>query len=218
MLADLVETLTALVEKIITTTGVFGIWLIALFENLFPPTPSETIYPLVGKMAYDGKITVLEIVLAGTLGSLTGALIFYTLGYQLGDERVQNFIARYGVINFKLFRVTIISLDEYREGIALFQKRGNYIVFVARLIPLVHGVVSIPAGVARMNLPQFCIYTALGSAAWIGPLTLLGYWLGEHWDTVLRWLDVYEYGWYAIIVAFISYYIYRRYRKKQQSA
>ena len=185
MLSDLVQGIAALVEQIVTTFGAPGIALVALFENLFPPTPSEALYPLAGKLAYDGIITPIAIVVAGTLGSLAGALIYYSIGYRLGEALTRDLIARYGHFRILRFTINVVSVEEYDRGMALFQRYGGRIVFAARLLPLVHGVVSIPAGVVRMSLPLFIVYTALGSALWIAPLTLLGYWLGANWRQVL---------------------------------
>lgn len=216
MLVELIEGLTRGVEEVVKSFGAPGIWLIALLENLFPPTPSEALYPLAGKLAFDGQITLPEILVAGVLGSLTGALLYYSLGYWLGDVRVRRFIERYGRLNLGLFHLTIIGLEDYERGLALFAKRGGPIVFVARIMPLVHGVVSIPAGVVRMPLPQFIFYTVIGSAAWIGPLTLLGYWLGDNWEQVMYWLEVYEYAWYALIALALLLYIGYRLRRQHK--
>lgn len=210
MLADFIEALTALVEQIVLTLGVPGVALVALLENLFPPTPSEALYPLVGKMVYDGWSTIPAIVVAGVLGSLTGALIFYSAGYRLGETRTRRAIQRLGTLKIWRLTVVIVSIQDYDNGMNLFRHYGGRIVFIARLMPLVHGVVSIPAGVVRMNLLLFMFYTALGAALWIGPLTLFGFWLGDNWEQVLAWLDVYESLVYALFFLLLAYYVFRR--------
>ncbi len=82
-------------------------------------------------------------------------------------------------------------------------------------MPFVHSIVSVPAGVTRMSLFPFIVYTAIGSALWIAPLTLFGLWLGNNWEQVLYWMDVYEYGWYAVMVVGIIYLIVRRVQSGQ---
>jgi membrane protein DedA with SNARE-associated domain len=218
MLSDLVEGIASLVEQIVTNLGAPGIALIALFENLFPPTPSEALYPLAGKLAYDGAITLVAIVIAGTIGSVIGALAYYTLGYKLGEARTRDLITRYGHVRLLRFTIPIISSEDYDRGMALFHRHGGRIVFAARLLPLVHGVVSIPAGVVRMSLPRFVVYTALGSALWIAPLTLFGFWLGENWRQVLTYLDVYQNVVYVLLALIIVYYIVRRLRRTKESS
>jgi membrane protein DedA with SNARE-associated domain len=218
MLSDLVEGIAALVEQIVTTFGAPGITLIALFENLFPPTPSEALYPLAGKLAYDGAISPVAVVIAGTIGSIIGALAYYTLGYKMGEVRTRDLIARYGSIRLLRFTINIVSTEDYDRGMALFHRYGGRIVFAARLLPLVHGVVSIPAGVVRMSLPRFILYTALGSALWIAPLTLLGFWLGENWRQILTALDVYQNVVYVLLALLLVYYIVRRLRRTKEKS
>jgi membrane protein DedA with SNARE-associated domain len=213
MLSDVVQGVTTFLEHVVTAFGPPGITLVALLENLFPPTPSETLYPLAGKLAYDGAITLAAVIVAGTLGSLVGSLIFYSIGYRLGGQRTREIIARYGRVRLLRYTVSVVTVEDYDRGMTLFQRYGGRIVFGARLLPLVHGVVSIPAGVVRMNLVLFIVYTALGSAAWITPLTLFGYWLGSRWRQVLVWLDIYQNAIYILLAVALMYFGIRRFRR-----
>jgi membrane protein DedA with SNARE-associated domain len=210
MLVDLVQNTTEFIEKLILTVGPLGILAIAFMENMFPPTPSEVLYPLAGKLAFDGKISFGEVVIAGVLGSMLGAVIWYTLGFKLGDARMRSAIDRYGRLRVVGFTITIVSVEEYNRGMNLFRRHGSIIVFVARIMPLVHGVVSIPAGVVRMNLGTFLLFTALGAAAWIAPLTWFGLWLGDNWEEMLHWIDVYQNVWYLVMGLAIILYLARR--------
>lgn len=217
MLSDFVDQLATWVQQLVTGLGAPGITLVALFENLFPPTPSEFLYPLAGKMAFDSAITLPWVVLAGVVGSLIGSAVYYTLGYQLGAERTRRMIARYGTLRIWRFHITVFTVESYDTALALFEKHGGKIVFVARIMPLVHGVVSIPAGVTRMKPLPFVIYTALGSAAWIAPLAILGYWLGSQWQQVLDLMDAYETVCYILFALVIAYYVARRIYKHRQN-
>lgn len=218
MLVEIVEALTQLVEDVVMRFGLVGVTLVAFGENLFPPTPSELLYPLAGKMAYEGKLTPLGIVLAGVLGSLMGSLIYYGIGYRLGEERVRRAIIRFGTVRLFGMGIEIVALEDYERALALFERYGGRIVLLARIMPLVHGVVSIPAGVIKMRLGSFLLYTSIGSALWIAPLTLLGYWLGSQWEKVLRWMEVYENVWYVVMVLALIYIIYRRFWVKRRQA
>ncbi|MDQ7026693.1 MAG: DedA family protein [Anaerolineae bacterium] len=218
MLSQLIDTLTIFVEQLLVRFDTPGIVLIALLENLFPLTPSELIYPLAGKMAYDGNLSLTAIILAGVLGSVIGALLLYTLGHKMGETRTRGFVARYGVIKFWRITIDVFSLESYDRAVSQFEKHGGRIVLLARLMPFIHGVISIPAGVVRMNLWAFVIYTAIGSALWIAPTVLLGYFLGSQWETVLRLLDAYETLWYIVIVLAILYFVVKRLRQHRQSA
>ncbi|MBZ0294000.1 MAG: DedA family protein [Anaerolineae bacterium] len=210
MLADFIDSVTKLVENIVVTFGAPGITIIAFFENLFPPTPSEILYPLAGKMASEGRTSVVAVVVAGLIGSLGGSLLYYSLGYRLGETGVRDLIQRLGTIHILRLKIPIVTAEDFDRGLRLFRRHGSIIVFVARLMPLVHGVVSIPAGVVRMNLLLFCIYTALGAALWIAPLAVFGYWLGNNWQDVLDWLDIYENVVLAVMGLLIAIYVGRR--------
>jgi membrane protein DedA with SNARE-associated domain len=212
MLADVFEALTRLVEEVVIRFDLPGVTLIAFFENLFPPTPSELLYPLAGKLAYDGKLAAWGIVIAGVIGSLAGSLIYYSLGYWLGEARVRTGIARFGHFALWRFNVNLVAVEDYDRALALFQQYGGVIVLAARIMPLVHGIVSIPAGVTRMKLAPFLLYTTIGSALWIAPLTFLGYFLGSQWERVLHWMDVYENIWYLVMALAVVYWLYRRFR------
>lgn len=215
MLTGLIEGVAHFLEQIVGAFGAPGITLVALFENLFPPTPSEFLYPLAGKMSYDGKISPVVVVAAGVLGSLIGSLIFYSLGQRMGEARIREWIAHNGTLHIWRWRYELFSVSDYDRALLLFQQRGGIIVFVARLLPLVHGVVSIPAGVAGMNLVLFLIYTAIGAALWIAPLTLFGMWLGQNWQQVLDWINVYQYVMYILMAAAVGWIILRRIRRNR---
>ena len=109
----------------------------------------------------------------------------------------------------------IMSVEDYDRAVGLFQRWGGAIVLIARIMPLVHGVVSIPAGVTRMRLFPFIVYTAIGSALWIAPLTYFGLWLGNNWERVLYWMDVYEYGWYVVMALGVVVLVFRRLQARQ---
>lgn len=217
MLTQIVEALSGWVEHIVLFLGVPGVTVIALLENLFPPTPSEILYPLAGKMAYDGAMTIPMIVIAGLAGSLMGSLVYYSIGYRLGKDHTRTLVDHFGTLRLWKLKLKIVGVDEFDRGMELFDKHGGRIVVIARVMPLVHSVVSIPAGVSKMALAPFIVYTLIGSALWITPLVMLGYWLGSNWEQLLHWLDVYEYIWYAIIGLAILYFVVRRVRERKQA-
>lgn len=192
MLAEVVRQFTEWVTSLISSGGVVGIFIMALMENLFPPTPSEFLYPFAGKLANDGVLTVFEVIAAGVLGTLAGATLMYFLGYQLGRANARAFFERYGTLRVGRLRWAIFTGEMYDHAMGQFERYGGAVVMFGRMLPLVHGIVSVPAGVVRMNLLRFYAYTALGSLAWIGTLVMLGYWLGTRWSQVLVWLDVYQ--------------------------
>jgi membrane protein DedA with SNARE-associated domain len=215
LLVDLVENITEFLESIVLTLGPLGIVLVSFLENLFPPTPSEVLYPLAGKLAADGLLSPLTIIVAGTIGSLSGALLWYTLGYRLGEERMRMLFVRFGQVRIGRVTISLITVTDYDRAIRLFKRRGGTILFLVRAMPLVHGIISIPAGIVRMNIGLFIVYFGLGSATWITPFVLLGYWLGHNWEQVLHVLDVYETIWYVLLALMGTLYLVYRARKAQ---
>ena len=121
MLANLLEQLTLFVETVVLTLGLPGIGLIAIGENLFPPTPSEILYPLAGKMAYDGELTIFGVVLVGVLGTLVASTLWYWLGQRLGEERCRTFIDRYGTLRLGRFELELFNVEQFDRALELFE-------------------------------------------------------------------------------------------------
>ena len=170
------------VIALISSTGYFGILLLMLIENVFPPVPSELIMPLAGFMVAQDKLTFLGTTLAGMAGSVIGALPFYYAGKKLGEERVKRFADQYG-------RWLTVSRQDVDRASRWFHKHGGAAVLLCRLIPGVRSLISIPAGIAGMNFAKFLFYTSLGTALWAGLLAYLGYMLGSNFSKVGKYLD-----------------------------
>jgi membrane protein DedA with SNARE-associated domain len=153
----------------VSTLGYPGVFILMLLESSFIPFPSEVIMVPAGYLAFKGEMHLLPVILCGTLGSLIGALINYFLAIKLGRP----LLIRYG--KFVLFKEETLSrMEEF------FSRHGHISTFTGRLIPVIRQYISIPAGLARMNLPIFCFYTSLGAGIWVIILTLLGYYIGEN--------------------------------------
>lgn len=166
----------------ISSTGYWGILLLMLVENVFPPIPSELIMPLAGFMVAQDKLTFLGATLAGMAGSVIGALPFYYAGKKLGEERVKRFADRHG-------RWLTVSGQDIERASRWFDRHGGAAVFLCRLIPGVRSLISVPAGIARMNFVKFLFYTAIGTALWAGLLAYVGYVLGSNFTKVGEYLD-----------------------------
>jgi membrane protein DedA with SNARE-associated domain len=166
----------------ISSTGYWGILLLMLVENVFPPIPSELIMPLAGFMVAQDKLTFLGATLAGMAGSVIGALPFYYAGNKLGEERVKRFADRHG-------RWLTVSGQDIERASRWFDRHGGAAVFLCRLIPGVRSLISVPAGIARMNFVKFLFYTSIGTALWAGLLAYVGYVLGSNFTKVGEYLD-----------------------------
>jgi membrane protein DedA with SNARE-associated domain len=218
MLADFVDNVSEFLEGVVGAFGTPGIVVIAFLENMFPPTPSEFLYPLAGKIAADGDVTLFGVIFAGLIGSLVGSMVYYMLGYWLGPERTRALIANYGTVNLFGWRVQIVTVEAFDRALGWFEKRGGIVIIVVRNLPLIHSAVSIPAGVVRMNVLLFLLYTSIGVLLWIAPLATLGYWLGNNWERVLELLEIYQNLWYIVLAALLVWFVIRRLRSRKKSA
>jgi membrane protein DedA with SNARE-associated domain/uncharacterized membrane protein YkvA (DUF1232 family) len=170
------------ITTVISEGGYLGIVFLMLAENVFPPIPSELIMPLAGFVAASGELNPALVVLAGTFGSMLGALPWYYAGRWLGEERMCRFAAAHG---------RWLTLDEKDVGKAIrwFGRRGRVAVLLGRLVPTVRTLISVPAGIARMPLATFLLWSAIGTAIWTGLLTACGFLLEESYTIVGDYLD-----------------------------
>ena len=180
-------------------SGYAGIFFLMVLENIFPPIPSELIIPLVGFAAAEGDLNIVLAILAATLGAVVGAIPWYVLGRAFGLERVKKLSEKHG-------RLTTMSPSDVDLAQKWFDKHDGAAVFVGRLIPTVRTLISVPAGVARMKLPPFFIYTALGSAVWTTLLALLGYVLQSQYTLVEEYLNPVS---NAVVIIIVGWYLYR---------
>lgn len=201
MLSQIMETVRAWIEQIIAALGYPGIALVMLVENLFPPIPSELVMPFAGFMVGRGAYSLPWVVLAGTLGSVLGALALYYVGMFAGEPLLRPFLRRYG----RYFLLREADLD---RSMAAFERHGDMIVLGGRVIPLVRSLISLPAGMNRMPIGRFLLFTTIGSAIWTAILTLAGMILGANWQLVLGAVDRYQklvlFALAALALAFVA--------------
>lgn len=160
--------MVSLIQQAIGALGYFGLVLLMFAENLFPPIPSELIMPLAGYLSSEGQLSLIGAIVAGTLGSVLGALPFYGVARWFGHERLAAFIDRHGHW-LALSRRDLVRADR------IFNRYGAWIILFGRLIPGVRSLISLPAGVYAMPVGRFLLLTAAGSALWSTFLATAGY-------------------------------------------
>jgi membrane protein DedA with SNARE-associated domain len=170
------------ITGVVSGSGYPGIIGLMFAENIFPPIPSELIMPLAGFVAARGELNPILVVLAGTLGSVLGALPWYYLGLRLGRERLCALAARHG-------RWLTVDQQDVGKAIDWFEKHGGKAVLLGRLVPTVRTLISVPAGMARMPLMPFLAYSTIGSLVWTAVLTAAGYLLKSEYRVVGRYVD-----------------------------
>jgi membrane protein DedA with SNARE-associated domain len=189
--------------------GYIGTFLLILLENVFPPIPSEVILTFGGFMTTSTSMTVIGTIIAATIGSLLGAVILYYIGHILNRERLDVIVKKYGHI----LRLKLSDLD---KADAWFDKYGYRTIFFCRMVPILRSLISIPAGMAEMKFNLFLLYTTLGTLIWNTALVTAGAMLGENWEKVLEFMDVYSniaYG--AIFIAIAGFIGYKLYSGKK---
>jgi membrane protein DedA with SNARE-associated domain len=181
----LFEYLRIIVEQVITVLGLPGITLIMFAENVFPPIPSELVMPFAGFVVGQGKADFLSVWAAGTLGSVVGAVVLYYIGRWANEPIVRRFVRLFG-------RWFLLSEADLDRALRSFARHGEAIVFFGRLIPIVRSLISLPAGMQRMPMGRFLIFTTLGAGLWTAILTGVGVALGANWEQVLDIARRYE--------------------------
>lgn len=190
--------------------GYLGILLLNAIENLFPPIPSEVILTFGGFMTTRTDLTPLGVIVVATLGSVIGAIILYYIGRILDVERLEKIVDRWG-------KVLRVKKEDLHRADAWFDKHGNKAVFFCRMVPLIRSLISVPAGMSGMKLTPFLIYTTLGTIIWNTILVTLGTTLGDRWEDIVAFMDVYSniaYAIIAIIIVIVLILYLRRFRKK----
>jgi membrane protein DedA with SNARE-associated domain len=207
---QLFEALASWIVSTVQTGGYVGVGGLTLLENLFPPIPSELILPVAGYLVSQGELGFVGVIIASTLGSLAGALILYGLGYKLGERRLRGFAREHG----KWLALDEEDIDQAQQW---FQRHGGLAVLIGRLAPAVRSVISIPAGLSRMPLGPFVLYTTLGSAVWNALLVTAGWMLGNQWHLVEPYLQVLEWASLIAVVGGIVWFVARK-RKSRSAA
>lgn len=192
--------------------GYLGIALLILVENLFPPIPSEVILTFGGFMTTYTKMNIFGVVVSSTVGSVFGAVLLYQVGYLVPKEKLENLLAG------KVGRVLHFKPEDVGSAVDWFDSKGNYTVLFCRFIPIVRSLISIPAGMARMNLPKFLVLTTVGSFIWNLVLVCLGAIAGTSWQKAAECLGTYTQVAKVVVVIFIFVgilvYIKRRFLQK----
>ncbi|MBU0980423.1 MAG: DedA family protein [Nanoarchaeota archaeon] len=194
MIEFLVEYITLFIDKI----GYIGIFVLMVLESMIAPIPSEAVMPFAGYLVTQGRFDFWTAAIISGLASVVGSLIGYYMGY-VGGYPIVRKVGKY------------LFLDEghLKWTERFFKKYGSITIFTARFIPVVRHLISIPAGIARMDLKRFVFYTAIGATIWNTFLLYVGFRLAEHWHLITEYsrpLDM-------IVLAVIAIYLMIHVRK-----
>ena len=198
----------AAVYDFIRQFGYLAVAGLILFENVFPPIPSELILPLSGFFTTTTEMTLPGVIVAATTGSVLGAFILYGIGRLLSRERLTRFFET------RPMRLLGFKSTDVASAIDWFDRKGQATVLICRCIPVVRSLISIPAGTAKMSLVRFTLYTFVGSAVWNTVLCSLGAAAGSAWATVseqAEWVsDIVKYVIIALVAVVAVVWIVKR--------
>lgn len=205
MLEKIIPIIATWLISIISTMGYGGIVLLMAIESACIPLPSEIIMPFAGFLVFKGELTLWLVALAGAVGCVIGSIPAYYVGVYGGRPLAE----KYG-------KYILLSKNDLDMADRLFAKYGEIIIFIARLLPAVRTFIAFPAGVARMNMPKFIMYTFIGSLIWCWLLAYAGMKFGEHWDN----LKVYFHEFHYVIIGagtiFLIWYVRRHFKHIKQ--
>jgi membrane protein DedA with SNARE-associated domain len=203
MTGDILEPLVNAATDVIDATGLAGVFILMVLESACIPIPSEATMLFAGFNVSEGDMTLFGIVAAGVLGNLVGSLIAYAVGYYGRIELLDR--NRFIHVN----RSHLESADRW------FERHGPATVFFTRMLPIIRTFISLPAGVARMPLAKFVVYTLAGCIPWVLALAIIGREVGDRWD---EWKDYLHYFDYAVLAGIVIVVIYLIWRRRRGSA
>ena len=207
MIANLLKLLSGFVIWTISTSGYAGILLLMAIESACVPLPSEVIMPFSGYLVFTGRFHLLGVATVGALGCNLGSAVAYWVGAHGGRPLVE----KYGSWIF-------LSRRELDWADRFFQRYGDITVFVSRLLPVVRTFIAFPAGVARMPLARFHLYTFIGSWPWCLGLAWLGMKAGEHWDYLGKYFHKFDAVIGAVIVVGAVWFFWTHWTHRMRAA
>jgi len=195
------------IAHLVGALNYWGVAILMAIENVFLPLPSELIMPLAGFLTANGKMTLTGVIVAGTIGSVLGALPLYYAGRALGEERPERWLERYG-------RWTLIRGKDLERATARFSGHSFVDVIIAQMLPGVRGLISIPAGVARMNVGLFLLANLIGTLFWCAALAVAGRILGANFTRIHQFLGPVGWTILGVLVAGLVIWVIARKRKR----
>lgn len=191
--------------------GYISIFLLITLESIFPPIPSVVILTFGGFMTENTALTIPGVIAAATVGSVSGAVMLYGIGRWLNTERLERIVTNWGHILW-------VKAKDIQKADTWFKRYGYPAVFFCRMIPLIRSLISIPAGVVKMKFGLFLLCTTLGTLLWNTLLVCAGALLGESWEEIVKFMDIYSNIVYIVLAsAAIIFFLYLVYKRRRET-
>ena len=201
----LTEILATYITHFINSVGYIGVLILMTLESMIFPVPSEAVMPFAGFLVAGGIFSFGHVIVVSTLGSIAGSLISYYAGYYGGMP----FVRKFG-------RFILLDVHELETTEKYFTKHGDITILICRFVPVVRHLISIPAGVGKMNIVKFSTYTILGAGVWNTFLTFTGMVLKNNWEAVMKYAKVIDSGVLLFLAALVGFYICRHLKKRSK--
>jgi membrane protein DedA with SNARE-associated domain len=202
-----------IITSLVSSYGYLGLFIAAFAETIFPPIPSEVIFPLAGFVGFKSNFTYFEtfvMAVCGAVGATIGAVLIYFISLKIGRMAI-----------IKIGKYVFVSERKIESAEKWFEKYGIYAVFLGRMAPGVRELISVPAGIAKMPIGKFTIFTFLGSLVWSIALVFSGYFLGNSWDklseSLSKYFPVLSALTIGILAAIVIFYLIRKKKRKDSS-
>lgn len=208
MVAKIIGILSSFIVAVISTLGYAGVILLMAIESACIPLPSEIIMPFAGYLVHTGQFNLWLVGIAGAVGCVLGSLVAYWVGMYGGRPLIE----KYG-------KYVLVSHHDLDLADRWFARYGEVITFFSRLLPVIRTFIAFPAGIARMNLKRFIIYTFLGSLPWCIGLAYVGQVLGEQWDkneTLKSWFHRFDFVIGIILLLGAAWWIWRHVKNSRR--
>ena len=205
ILLKIVEQIALFCLNIISSLGYFGVFFLMSLESMIFPIPSELVMPFAGFLVANGEMQLGGVVMFATLGSIFGSLLSYYIGKYGGNR----FVFRYG----KYF---LLNEEHLKSTERWFSRKGEVTIFIGRFIPVVRHVISIPAGIGKMNLRRFIIYTIIGAGIWNLFLAYVGFLLGSNWTIIKQYFDYISWTIFGLIILIGLYFLIRAIKRRRK--
>ncbi len=199
----IVEKLVEYIVLGISALGYFGVAALMALESMIAPVPSEVVMPFAGYLVAQGRFNFWIVLAASSLGSVIGSLLSYYIGSYGGRPLV---------IKFGKYLLLEEEHLDWTEN--WFRKYGDKTIFISRFIPVIRHLISIPAGIARMAMNKFLVYTFMGATIWNFILLYAGFKLGAHWEKIHAFSKELDVIFIAAVILFLAYFIWAHRRKK----
>jgi membrane protein DedA with SNARE-associated domain len=201
----LTEFIADFATHLIEQLGYPSVFFLMVMESMVFPVPSEAVMPFAGFLVEQRSFSFSGVIVVSTLGSIVGSLISYHAGYFGGMP----FVKKFG-------RYALLDVEELEATEKFFRKRGEITILICRFIPVVRHLISIPAGIGKMNILRFSIFTIIGAGIWNAFLTYVGYVLKSNWTEVMKYSHVIDIVVVLFLLMLVVVYVYRHLRKKRR--